>query len=623
MRLRTQFLISIIVFALVATTFIASVYYTNVQIAQLHHHRDLAETAESHVRLLDYIFMNYIQQPQNMNPWQNTVSTIDVKFHDLIADATDTKELTMLNLVILDLSKVNDTFNDITNTMSIRAHNQANTPTFESIWNLIEPQTQQLTTDTEHLCQYLAQQERQTNQSYLLLIVTLIISFVAYIVLVFHLILRPTLEAIDNLKRKTELSKQANPKKTVPQQFKDEIEDISQDLEEIVEYLKQAIASKTTLENEVLERKKAEATLRETQQKLQDYANNLEKIVEERTGKIRESERSYRELYESFGEAFIATDWELTIIHWNRVAEELLTVKKEDTLGKKIYDVLPEMAQIDITPYFETLKKEQNTRFLMNTKSRVTGRLSTFEISAYPATQGIIIIIEDITDEEQNKRLSAIGQTAGMVGHDIRNPLQAITSDIYIIREELKTIPQCVQNEGLNESLATIEENIFYINKIISDLQDYTRPLAPVNTKVKLKELLQSAITGIKIPKIIKTRIEGQDNLTICTDADYLKRILGNLIINAIQAMPEGGELTLQAKQIKDKVRISVKDTGVGMPNEPADKIFTPLFTTKSKGQGLGLAVVKRLVEELKGRITYESQKGKGTEFIVELPIEG
>ena len=103
-------------------------------------------------------------------------------------------------------------------------------------------------------------------------------------------------------------------------------------------------------------------------------------------------------------------------------------------------------------------------------------------------------------------------------------------------------------------------------------------------------------------------------------DSDILKRILGNLVTNAVQAMPDGGKLSIQAyKEANDSV-ITVADTGVGIPEEAKEKLFTPLFTTKSKGQGFGLAVVKRMTEALGGTVTFESEEGKGTKFILRFP---
>ena len=108
----------------------------------------------------------------------------------------------------------------------------------------------------------------------------------------------------------------------------------------------------------------------------------------------------------------------------------------------------------------------------------------------------------------------------------------------------------------------------------------------------------------------------------IVADADILRRILGNLVINAVQAMPEGGNLSIHAFRQGSDYLIEVKDTGVGISEKAKAKLFTPLFTTKSKGQGFGLAVVKRLTEVLGGTVNFESEVGKGTKFTIELPFQ-
>ena len=106
----------------------------------------------------------------------------------------------------------------------------------------------------------------------------------------------------------------------------------------------------------------------------------------------------------------------------------------------------------------------------------------------------------------------------------------------------------------------------------------------------------------------------------LVADADYLNRILYNLVTNAVQAMPNGGNLTIRASKEANDVIISVKDTGVGVPEAVKSRLFTPMFTTKSKGQGFGLPVVKRMTESLGGTVSFESQEGKGTTFTVRLP---
>jgi PAS domain S-box-containing protein len=219
------------------------------------------------------------------------------------------------------------------------------------------------------------------------------------------------------------------------------------------------------------------------------------------------------------------------------------------------------------------------------------------------------------------ERLAGIGQTAGMVGHDIRNPLQAITSDMYLIGEEAKAMAEGDSKQSILESIESVNENLIYINKIVSDLQDYTRTLQPFIQDADLLELIEGAVTSIILPKRIEVATQIQAvSRPIRTDATYLRRILTNLITNGVQAMPNGGKLTIKASNQKNKTVIAINDTGVGIPEEVKTKMFTPLFTTKSKGQGLGLAVVKRLVDALGGNIKFESQENKGTTFIVELP---
>jgi PAS domain S-box-containing protein len=355
--------------------------------------------------------------------------------------------------------------------------------------------------------------------------------------------------------------------------------------------------------------------------KLEQYTTNLERLVEERTTEIKTSEKQYHEIYDSFGEALIATNWDLEVIHWNKAAERVTTVNATNALGKKVYEVLPEFLTVDITPYFEALRQNKAARFMMNVISRETKKPSIFEISTYPSSQGIIIIVEDKTEEEQTKRLSAIGATAGMVGHDIRSPLQSILSDTFLLKEALSTMPGCQTKEDVAESLDGIERNVVYINKIVQDLQDYSRPITPEYSDVNLAAIFDSIFKTIAIPGKIKLYLQISEIKKICSDAMLLQRILTNLVNNAIQAMPNGGDLKIEAKPENSKVVLTVADTGVGIPNDVKSKLFIPLMTTKTKGQGFGLAVSKRLVEALNGTISFESEVGKGTKFIIRLPL--
>ena len=216
--------------------------------------------------------------------------------------------------------------------------------------------------------------------------------------------------------------------------------------------------------------------------------------------------------------------------------------------------------------------------------------------------------------------MATIGQTAGMVGHDIET-LQAITGDLYLLKLELKSVKENNVRQSMQESVDAIDENVFYINKIVSDLQDYTRPLKPNIEQINMKDLITHTTLVANIPKDIQTNVVVQEGLLFNSDIAYLRRILTNLLVNAVQAMPNGGKLEIEACKRSGNAVLSIRDTGVGIPEEVKPYLFQPLFTTKSKGQGLGLAVVKRPAERLNGKITFESEKDNGTQFTIELPL--
>jgi signal transduction histidine kinase len=219
------------------------------------------------------------------------------------------------------------------------------------------------------------------------------------------------------------------------------------------------------------------------------------------------------------------------------------------------------------------------------------------------------------------ERLAAIGETAGMVGHDIRNPLQAVVSELYLQRQEVTALPDGEAKLSLQESIRNIETNLYYIDKIVADLQDYSRPIVPLKQKIEIEKIIEHALTIVSIPDNIKILISLDKELPMIeADAVMMRRIISNLIQNAVQAMPKGGELSISARHKDYQVLISIGDTGEGMSMEAQGKIFTPLFTTKSKGQGFGLAVVKRLTEAQGGTVNYQTQQGKGTTFTIQLP---
>jgi signal transduction histidine kinase len=225
---------------------------------------------------------------------------------------------------------------------------------------------------------------------------------------------------------------------------------------------------------------------------------------------------------------------------------------------------------------------------------------------------------EQLKDAE---RLAAIGQTAGMVGHDIRNPLQSIIGELYLAKGEVSALADGEAKNNLGDSIAIIEEQLVYVNKIVADLQDFAKPAKPIVEQVNLERSIEEALSLVQVPESVRAKHSVVGKFRAFTsDASYVKRILTNLILNAVQAMPNGGNLLIRGAVQSGKVLISVADTGEGIPEEAQKNIFKPMFTTKSKGQGFGLAVCKKLTQALGGTITFTTKCGKGTKFVVELP---
>ncbi|MEM3459047.1 MAG: PAS domain S-box protein [Candidatus Bathyarchaeia archaeon] len=215
------------------------------------------------------------------------------------------------------------------------------------------------------------------------------------------------------------------------------------------------------------------------------------------------------------------------------------------------------------------------------------------------------------------QRFAVIGELAGMVGHDLRNPLTSIAGAQYYLKKRLSS-----ENEKIKEMLELIEKNIAYSNKIINDLLDYSREIELEAIESDPRTLVQEVLSIVGVPTNVKVKNFAEHKPKMEVDTEKVKRVFMNLIKNAIEAMPKGGVLTIKSRKVKDKVEITFSDTGVGMSKETLRKLWTPLFTTKSKGMGFGLPICKRFVEAHGGCITVESARGKGTTFTVTLPIK-
>jgi signal transduction histidine kinase len=216
------------------------------------------------------------------------------------------------------------------------------------------------------------------------------------------------------------------------------------------------------------------------------------------------------------------------------------------------------------------------------------------------------------------QRFAVIGELAGMVGHDLRNPLTSIAGAEYYLKRRLaKQI-----DDRANEMLHLIEKNVVYSNKIINDLLDYSREveLEPTSTSPSL--IVKESLAIVDIPKNVQVIDLTGNKLKLMIDIEKTKRAFVNIIKNAVEAMPIGGKLTITSQRIGECLEIVFSDTGVGMSKKTLENLWTPLFTTKAKGMGFGLPICKRFIEAHGGSISVESALGKGTTIKVTFPIK-
>jgi signal transduction histidine kinase len=227
----------------------------------------------------------------------------------------------------------------------------------------------------------------------------------------------------------------------------------------------------------------------------------------------------------------------------------------------------------------------------------------------------------------ESQRLAAIGETTAMVGHDLRNPLQAMVGITYLTKkkyeESSKPVKKIVDEIGVKEMIGTVEREIHYMDKIVSDLHDYAAPLRPKLLWTDVAQLIRNTLPSIRIPTSVRVTIVARKDIPKTKiDSVMMRRVFTNLIVNAIQAMPKGGKLAIRISRTGRDLTVGFRDTGIGMPKKDLSKLFEPFFTTKPIGQGLGLPVCKRLVEAHDGRITVHSRLGQGSTFTVRIPLK-
>ncbi len=375
---------------------------------------------------------------------------------------------------------------------------------------------------------------------------------------------------------------------------------------------------------------------------------------------MRSSEENLTITLNSIGDAVISTDTEGQVFRMNPMAEKLTGWNLSQAKGRPLNEVFKiineetrDIAESPVERIFRegvviglanhtVLISKDGTEYpvddsgapIRDEQGKITGVVLVFsdvsekreaEKALKKYSERLEEIVEERTKELKDtqeqlirkEKLSVLGQLAGGVGHELRNPLGVISNAVYYLK---MVLPDA--DENIKEYLETISSEVDRSTKIVSDLLDFSSVKSIGKEEIAITDLIARILEKQPAPENIEIITTIPSDLPpVFVDPLQIRQVFDNLITNAYQAMPEGGKLTIETKAEEDKAHVSVADTGGGISQENMEKLFEPLFTTKARGIGLGLAVSKNLVEANGGSIEVESEEGKGSTFIVILPI--
>ncbi|HKE22321.1 MAG TPA: ATP-binding protein [Bryobacteraceae bacterium] len=315
--------------------------------------------------------------------------------------------------------------------------------------------------------------------------------------------------------------------------------------------------------------------------------------------------------------------------------EKFLGRQRVDLMGGSISEIFPPSTTLGllIAQSSQTGRAVRNRRVPVTTGETAVPivLLSTDFLETLPGSSGtgsgILVRLRD--PEAQRKigrelqtadRMAAISRVSGGVAHEVKNPLNAILLHVEVARAKLSR-----GDTEISQQMEIISREILRLDRVVKTFLDFTRPVELKLGTVAFGELLEE-IVELARPQAAARQInivvdERADGAEIRVDRDLLKQAVLNVVVNAIEAMPEGGELRFESTAGEDLVEIRVSDTGPGIPSELRDKIFRLYFTTKDQGSGIGLAMTFRIVQLHDGTIDFTSEPGKGTTFSIRLPL--
>lgn len=348
--------------------------------------------------------------------------------------------------------------------------------------------------------------------------------------------------------------------------------------------------------------------------------------------KLQSSEKKFKAILDTATDAIISIDSEHKIVVFNNAAQQIFGYSRDEVMEKDLNMLIPPQYGDHsrfVKRFLETRNPKAIGKTLSLTAFRKNGGKFPIELglSYHEIEKDITFtaIIRDISTQKQlekkllrSERLAAVGQTVAHVAHEIKNPLMIIGGFSHQIKDSLLD-DKAVQKLGM------ILDEVSRLERLVANLGDFTKVYNLVKRPADINSVIEDVLkimSGIYSSgkHCFKANL-ASDLSEINSDPDKLKQVFINIITNAIQAMGDGGTITITTKKLSDSLEIRISDEGIGIREEDLLHIFEPFFTTRDRGSGLGLAISYKVVEAHKGEIWADSEPGQGTTFVVKLPL--
>jgi two-component system sensor histidine kinase PilS (NtrC family) len=359
---------------------------------------------------------------------------------------------------------------------------------------------------------------------------------------------------------------------------------------------------------------------------LSGYLSERIRITRKELGESMKSLNILKNLHEnilqSLTSGVITLDLQGKIISVNKTGLEILGINGEDKkiLGNDLSYLMPGLELRD----FVSKKREQISYPTSDGRTLTLGFSSSVLRDTEGEKRGYIIIFQDLTEVKEledrlrtSEKMALLGQLAAGLAHEIRNPLSAISGAIEILGGEVKP-----SGENLR-LLRVATQEVERLNLLVEDFLLLTTQTQRFTTLVDIGEIIHETVelfSRTMRRSEIEVVMDVQKGIYIQADSYKLKQVVWNLLLNAMQAMPNGGKIVIESYLEHDNIVIKISDNGCGIDKEIIPRIFEPFFTTKEIGTGLGLAIVQKVIEGYNGKIDVTSSKGKGTTFVITLP---